>query len=113
QVSLPASRAAAAIGCQPRPASPFRKESEMAIEFVDLKAQLAALRAPVNERIQKVLRHGQFIMGPEVVEMEERLAAYTGVKHCVSVASGTEALLITLMALGVERGAEVITTPFT
>lgn len=85
----------------------------MAIEFIDLKAQMRAIRAPVNERIQKVLDHGQFIMGPEVPEMEQRLAAYTGAKHCISVASGTEALLIALMALGVGRGDEVITTPFT
>ncbi|WP_152539942.1 DegT/DnrJ/EryC1/StrS aminotransferase family protein [Afipia sp. P52-10] len=85
----------------------------MAIEFIDLKAQLRSIRAPVNERIQKVLDHGQFIMGPEVAEMEQRLAAFTGAKHCISVASGTEALLIALMALGVGRGDEVITTPFT
>jgi len=85
----------------------------MAIEFIDLKAQLRSIRAPVNERIQKVLDHGQFIMGPEVTEMEQRLAAFTGADHCISVASGTEALLIALMALEVGRGDEVITTPFT
>jgi UDP-2-acetamido-2-deoxy-ribo-hexuluronate aminotransferase len=85
----------------------------MAIEFIDLKAQLRSIRAPVDARIQKVLDHGQFIMGPEVTEMEQRLAAYTGAKHCISVASGTDALLIALMALGVGRGDEVITTPFT
>ena len=85
----------------------------MAIEFIDLKAQLRAIRAPVNERIQKVLDHGQFILGPEVGEMEQRLAAYTGADHCVSVGSGTDALLVALMALGVGRGDEVITTPFT
>lgn len=85
----------------------------MAIEFIDLKAQLRSIRAPVDARIQKVLDHGQFIMGPEVTEMEKRLEAYTGAKHCISVASGTEALLIALMALGVGRGDEVITTPFT
>src|SRR5690242_17735060 len=85
----------------------------MAIEFIDLKAQLRSIRAPINERIQKVLDHGQFILGPEVKEMEQRLAAYTGAGHCISVGSGTDALLITLMALGVGRGDEVITTPFT
>jgi UDP-2-acetamido-2-deoxy-ribo-hexuluronate aminotransferase len=85
----------------------------MAIEFIDLKAQLRSIRAPVNERIQKVLDHGQFILGPEVGEMEQRLAAYTGAGHCVSVGSGTDALLVALMALGVGRGDEVITTPFT
>ncbi len=64
-------------------------------------------------RIQRVLDHGQYIMGPEVKELEERLAVYTGAKHCVTVASGTEALLISLMAIGVGPGDEVITTPFT
>jgi UDP-2-acetamido-2-deoxy-ribo-hexuluronate aminotransferase len=78
----------------------------------DLKAQYAALRESINARIQRVLDHGQFIMGPEVKELEDRLAAYTGARHCITVASGTEALLITLMALGVKPGDEVITTPF-
>jgi len=82
------------------------------IQFVDLKAQYAALKASIDARIQAVLDHGQFIMGPEVGELEERLASRAGVKHCVTVASGTEALLIALMALGVKPGDEVITTPF-
>lgn len=81
--------------------------------FTDLKAQYAALRESVNARIQRVLDHGQYIMGPEVRELEDRLAAYTGARHCISVASGTEALLIALMAIGLEPGDEVITTPFT
>lgn len=85
----------------------------MAIEFIDLKAQYASIRDNVNARIQAVLDHGQFIMGPEVTEMENRLESYTGAKHCISVASGTEALLIALMALDVGPGDEVITTPFT
>ena len=84
----------------------------MAIEFIDLKAQLRSIRAPVNERIQKVLDHGQFILGPEVGEMEQRLEAFTGATHCVSVGSGTDALLIALMALGVGPGDEVITTAY-
>ncbi len=83
------------------------------IEFIDLKAQYNALREPINARIQRVLDHGQYIMGPEVRELEERLEAYTGAKHCITVASGTEALLISLMALGVKPGDEVITTSFT
>ncbi len=83
------------------------------MEFIDLKAQYAALREPIDGRIRRVLEHGQYIMGPEVKEMEERLAAYTGAKHCIAVASGTEALLIALMALGVKPGDEVVTTPFT
>ena len=83
------------------------------MEFIDLKAQYAALRETIDARIRRVLEHGQYIMGPEVKEMEERLAAYTGAKHCVAVASGTEALLIALMALGIRPGDEVVTTPFT
>jgi UDP-2-acetamido-2-deoxy-ribo-hexuluronate aminotransferase len=83
------------------------------MEFVDLKTQYAALRESVNARIQRVLDHGQFIMGPEVKELEERLAAYTGAKYCVTCASGTEALLIALMALDTKPGDEIITTPFT
>lgn len=83
------------------------------MEFTDLKSQYAALRENINARIQKVLDHGQYIMGPEVAELELRLAAYTGARHCVAVASGTEALLISLMALGLKPGDEVITTPFT
>ncbi len=83
------------------------------IEFIDLKAQYAALKESINAHIQRVLDHGQYIMGPEVRELEEKLEAYTGAKHCITVASGTEALLISLMALGVKPGDEVITTPFT
>jgi UDP-2-acetamido-2-deoxy-ribo-hexuluronate aminotransferase len=83
------------------------------MEFIDLKSQYQASRDLINGRIQAVLDHGQYIMGPEVAELEERLAAYTGARHCITVASGTEALLIALMALGVGRGDEVITTPFT
>lgn len=83
------------------------------IEFIDLKAQYASLRDNINSRIQRVLDHGQYIMGPEVKELEEKLASYTDTGHVVTVASGTEALLISLMALGVKAGDEVITTPFT
>jgi len=83
------------------------------IPFIDLKAQYAALKPDINARIARVLDHGQYIMGPEVAELEQRLAAYTGARHCITVASGTEALLIGLMALGIGRGDEVITTAFT
>jgi UDP-2-acetamido-2-deoxy-ribo-hexuluronate aminotransferase len=83
------------------------------MEFIDLKAQYRALKQDIDARIQRVLDHGQYILGPEVREMEEKLAAWTGARHCVSVASGTEALLIALMALGLKPGDEVITTPFT
>ena len=83
------------------------------MEFTDLKAQYRALKKEIDARIQRVLEHGQYILGPEVREMEEKLAAWTGAGHCVSVASGTEALLIALMALDIKPGDEVITTPFT
>jgi UDP-2-acetamido-2-deoxy-ribo-hexuluronate aminotransferase len=83
------------------------------IEFIDLKAQYAELKEIIDARIKRVLDHGQYIMGPEVRELEERLEAYTSAQHCITVASGTEALLIALMALGVRPGDEVITTPFT
>lgn len=85
----------------------------MSIPFIDLKTQYQALKPQIQARINAVLEHGQYIMGPEVKELEDRLAAYTGAKHCITVASGTEALLISLMALGIGRGDEVITTPFT
>lgn len=85
----------------------------MSIPFIDLKNQYRALQSQIQSRINDVLEHGQYIMGPEVKELEEKLAAYTGAKHCITVASGTEALLISLMALGIGRGDEVITTPFT
>ena len=83
------------------------------LQFIDLKTQYAALRETINARIQRVLDHGQYIMGPEVKELEDKLAAYTGAKHCITVASGTEALLISMMALDLKPGDEVITTPFT
>src|SRR5512137_3202549 len=83
------------------------------IGFVDLKTQYAALKPRIAERMQRVLDHGQYIMGPEVKELEDRLAAFTGAKHCITVASGTEALLISLMALDLKPGDEVMTTPFT
>ena len=85
----------------------------MSIPFIDLKSQYQALKPQIQERINRVLDHGQYIMGPEVAELEEKLAAYTGAKHCITVASGTEALLVSLMALGIGPGDEVITTPFT
>ena len=89
------------------------------MEFIDLKAQqrqrLAdgrSLREAIDGQIAAVLNHGQYVLGPEVAELEQRLAHYVGVEHCVAVASGTDALLIALMAVGVQAGDEVITTPF-
>jgi UDP-2-acetamido-2-deoxy-ribo-hexuluronate aminotransferase len=84
----------------------------MSIEFIDLKTQFRALEGEIRRRIDIVLAHGQYIMGPEVGELEERLADYVGVKHCIATSSGTDSLLIALMALGVGHGDEVITTPF-
>jgi len=83
------------------------------IQFIDLKAQYRAIREQVQARIDRVLEHGQYILGPEVKELEGKLADFTGAKHCVTVASGTEALLIALMALDLQPGEEVLTSPFT
>ncbi|HWQ62402.1 MAG TPA: DegT/DnrJ/EryC1/StrS family aminotransferase [Negativicutes bacterium] len=83
-----------------------------AIPFIDLKTQQDRIRPSLNKRIAAVLEHGQYIMGPEVPELEEKLAAYTGAKHCIAVSSGTDALQIALMALDIKAGDEVITTPF-
>ncbi len=83
------------------------------MNFIDLKTQYAALQDSIHTRMQRVLDHGQYIMGPEVAELEAALAARTGTAHCITVSSGTEALLISLMALGIRPGDEVITTPFT
>ncbi|MEO7727541.1 MAG: DegT/DnrJ/EryC1/StrS family aminotransferase [Burkholderiales bacterium] len=85
----------------------------MITPFIDLKSQYAALRDQINARMQAVLDHGQFIMGPEVAELEKKLAEFTGAKHCITCASGTEALLMALMALDIKPGDEVITPSFT
>jgi UDP-2-acetamido-2-deoxy-ribo-hexuluronate aminotransferase len=85
----------------------------MSIPFIDLKTQYQALKPIIQVRINAVLEHGQYIMGPEVKELEDKLAAFTGAKHCITVASGTEALLMSLMALDIKPGDEIITTPFT
>ena len=87
--------------------------SDSLIPFIDLKTQYLDQQVEINARIKRVLDHGQYIMGPEVNELEERLSAYVGTKYCITVASGTEALLISLMALGIREGDEVVTTPFT
>lgn len=89
------------------------------MQFIDLEAQQQqvlsnglTLREAIDTRIAALLDHGQYILGPEVAQLEQRLAAYVGVEHCIAVASGTDALLIALMALGVGAGDEVITTSF-
>lgn len=83
------------------------------MDFIDLKTQYQRLKADIDAGIQRVLDHGQYILGPEVAELEEKLAAYTGSKHCITVANGTDALQIAQMALGIGPGDEVITPGFT
>lgn len=84
----------------------------MTVPFIDLKTQYNALKQSIDSRIQKVLESGAYIGGPEVAELEKTLAAHTGTKHCLAVGSGTDALLIPMMALGIGPGDEVITTAF-
>ena len=85
----------------------------MSIEFHDLKTQYRQLKDRIDARIQTVLDHGRFIMGPEIAELEGKLAAHVGVKHCVGVSDGTTAMMIAMMALDIGAGDEVVTTPFT
>lgn len=82
------------------------------MQFIDLKTQSRRIEDRLLARFKTVLDHGAYIMGPEVSELEEKLAQFTGVKHALAVSSGTDALLIALMALGIGQGDEVITTPF-
>ena len=83
------------------------------MQFIDLKAQYEAHKAEIDSAIHKVLEHGHFIMGPEIAEVEARLTEYVGVKHCLSVSSGTHSLEIALRALNIGPGDEVVTVPFT
>ena len=88
-------------------------DKEDSVPFIDLVAQQHRIRTKLDKNIHKVLRHGKYIMGPEVSELEERLAAFAGVKHCIGCASGTDGLLIALMAMDIGPGDAVFTTPFT
>ncbi|WP_168394057.1 DegT/DnrJ/EryC1/StrS family aminotransferase [Acinetobacter indicus] len=83
------------------------------IEFINLKAQQSRIRTEIDAGIQRVLAHGQYILGPEVKELEEKLAAYVGAKYCITCANGTDALQIAQMAFGIGPGDEVITPGFT
>ena len=83
------------------------------MEFIDLKTRTANMRDDIDARISSVFTHGRYILGPEVKELEDALAEYVGVSHCVGVSSGTDSLLIALMALGVGPEDEVITVPYT
>ena len=82
------------------------------MQFIDLKRQKSVIENKLNHRISTVLSHGKFIMGPEVYELEEKLADYVNRKYCISCSSGTDALLIPLMALGIGPGDAVLTTSF-
>lgn len=83
------------------------------MQFINLVAQQDRIKDKLNANIQKVLAHGQYILGPEVHELEEKLAAYTGAKYCITCANGTDALQIAQMSFGIGPGDEVITPGFT
>lgn len=83
------------------------------MQFIDLKTQYQKYKASIDAAIQDVLDSGTFILGPQIEKLEKQLAQFVGVKHCIAVSSGTDSLLIALMALGIGPGDEVITTPFT
>jgi len=89
------------------------KEGEVRVAFFDLKVQYQGIKEEVEEAIQKVAEEQRFVLGPQVEALEETLARYIGVKEAIGVASGSDALLLALMALGIKEGDEVITTPFT
>lgn len=86
--------------------------SQPQIPFIDLKTQYQALKSNIDARIQKVLDHGAYVNGPEITELEKKLAEFTGTRFALACASGTDALVIPLMALGIGHGDEVITTNF-
>lgn len=83
------------------------------MQFIDLVAQQARIKDKIDAAIQTVLQHGTYILGPEVAELEQKLAEFTGTKHCITVANGTDALQIAQMAFGIGPGDEVITPGFT
>jgi UDP-2-acetamido-2-deoxy-ribo-hexuluronate aminotransferase len=83
------------------------------MQFIDLRSQYLRYKPEIDASINRVLEHGQFIMGPEVGELEEALTSYVGIEHCITVASGTDSLEIALRALNIGPGDEVITVPFT
>ncbi len=85
----------------------------MTIPFIDLQSQYQSYKEEIDSAIHAVLDTSQYIMGPAVKELELKLANYTGAKHAVACASGTDALLIALLAIGIKPGDEIITTPFT
>src|SRR5512138_648718 len=90
-----------------------RPTSRLAMDFIDLKTQYRRIQRSVDARMRAVLEHGQYILGAETTELENKLAEFVGVKHCIGASSGTDTLLIAMMALGIGPGDEVITSPFT
>ena len=85
----------------------------MSINFYNLKNKEFKFRQKLISRLDKTIKSGQFIMGKEVFELEENLKKITGSKYCISTSSGTDALLLSLLAIGIKKGDEVISTPFT
>ena len=85
----------------------------MKIPFINLETQYKALHNEINRNIQNTLSHGQYILGPEIQKLEDKLSKFINSKYCISVGSGTDALMISLMSIGIKAGDEVITTPFT
>ncbi len=83
------------------------------MQFIDLKTQFKKIEADVRKRMDDILEHGKFVMGPEIKELEERVTSYTGAEFCVTCSSGTDALLLALMAYKIGPGDAVFTTPFT
>ena len=83
------------------------------MKFLDLESQYKRMEQEIQSGINNVLSHGKYIMGPEVIELEEKLSKFTGTKYCISCASGTDALLMPLMAFDIGPGDAVLTTPFT
>jgi len=87
-------------------------DKENSVPFIDLSAQQRVICPALQKNIHNVLRHGKYIIGPEVNELEEKLAAFAGVKHCIGCASGTDALLMALMTMDIGPGDAIFTTPF-
>ena len=83
------------------------------MQFIDLKYQYGRMQDEIKSAINKVLDHGQYIMGPEIFQLEDILANYVGTKYCISCSSGTDALIMPLMAYNIGPGDAIITTPFT
>ena len=94
-------------------AEALNKIDRTSIDFIDLKAQQDRIRPHLENALHTVLHHGQYIMGPEVGELEERLAQFVNVEHAIGVSNGTDAPLIAMMAIGIGFGDEVITSPLT